>query len=1213
MSTFVKNNFIFFDAFKKGALVILFALALTGCSLGSSGALGILPQPNSKSLSICQKDDSVTLIAVQIVDRDIHFTSTALGILSDPAVQVDSVVLTAVVKGEHRHGQRYYTVAINGRQTVNQDGKPYTNEEKDHDDIWNLVAYLQNLSLNGSTPLTLFLSEIYASRGQIILSLAPGELVRVHDGHDSRDRDNDRHESFSIVSATLQINAHKSVACTSPSPTPVPTPVPTPMPTPTPVPSATPLSTPVPTPVPTPLPTPVPTPVPTPAPVAPQTKIIGAVPSDSITSSASISLSFSADQSVVNFVCTLDQSTPAPCSSPQVYSGLGNGLHHFTVSATNSAGLSDTNPPSYSWTIDTTPPSVTIAAQANLSASTSVSISFTTSKSGTTYCSLDAVSAVACTSPWSLNGLSEGSHTVGIIETDLAGVQSQPALFSWTIDLTPPQTAILSMTPAQPSTNSTTESVAFGASESSTFQCSVDNGSYQSCTSPMTIANLAEGSHFFQVQATDLAGNVGNIASSSWIVDLTPPILTLGNIQPAQNQPTNATSVSVEFFSNEAASFSCQFDTLPAVPCVSPFSNSISSDGTHQFQVTATDAAGNQSQPLTVSWTMDYTIPALSFGLISPSAASAVNSPNMSFNVNSSEITNLSATLSGSSVSVASGSSTIQLTGLAEGNYTLSVTGIDPAGNQSASITHQFTVDLTPPNLTLNGMSSNVVTNSTTNQLTFSADENASFVCQLDGAGFSSCLSPTNLSGLAEGAHEFDAQAIDLAGNVSAVSSIQWTIDLTAPATTVMSQQTAANAEQLTFTSSESQSTFVCALDGAQPSACTSPLNLAGLAVGSHSFNVKATDVAGNTDPVGATTSFTIRPPASTSIISASPSFAIFNQTTVTFSFISNQSDATFVCTLDGSAAAKCISPNILTNVGNGNHVFKVQAVDIFGNIDSTGASYSFTVDTIAPNVSLTPSSTQSPTDQTTESFGFSANENASFSCQLDSSGFSPCISGINYSNLQQGSHSFQVKATDTAGNVSVPQSFTWIIDLTPPITTSITSASPNTTTITQNSISLAFSANQFGAQFLCSMDGSAASTCTSPMTYASLSNGQHNFKVQAVDSRGNIDPVGASYGFTVNFCPYSAPVISNLAVNSVTQTSAIITWQTDVPSSTQVSNTNSGTGAQSQTTLDTTLALSHSATLSGLIHGTLYSATATSIACGNPTTSGAILFRSAR
>src|SRR5207302_8738410 len=101
--------------------------------------------------------------------------------------------------------------------------------------------------------------------------------------------------------------------------------------------------------------------------------------------------------------------------------------------------------------------------------------------------------------------------------TDVAGnTDASPATQTWTVDLTAPNTTI-DASPSSPS-NDTTPTFAFSSSEpGSTFECRVDGGSWATCTSPHTTAALAEGSHPFEVRATDLSGNTdATPASFTW-------------------------------------------------------------------------------------------------------------------------------------------------------------------------------------------------------------------------------------------------------------------------------------------------------------------------------------------------------------------------------------------------------------------------------------------------------------------------------------------------------------------------------------------------------------------------------------------------------------------------------------------------------------------------------------------------------------------------
>jgi len=85
----------------------------------------------------------------------------------------------------------------------------------------------------------------------------------------------------------------------------------------------------------------------------------------------------------------------------------------------------------------------------------------------------------------------------------------------------------------------------------------------------------------------------------------------------------------------------------------------------------------------------------------------------------------------------------------------------------------------------------------------------------------------------------------------------------TAPDTTITAAPPArsnSSSASFSFTASEAGSTFACRLDGSAFAACTSPQSYSGLALGSHSFQVRATDAAGNTDPTPASYTWIVVP-----------------------------------------------------------------------------------------------------------------------------------------------------------------------------------------------------------------------------------------------------------------------------------------------------------------------------------------------------------------
>ena len=107
----------------------------------------------------------------------------------------------------------------------------------------------------------------------------------------------------------------------------------------------------------------------------------------------------------------------------------------------------------------------------------------------------------------------------------------------------------------------------------------------------------------------------------------------------------------------------------------------------------------------------------------------------------------------------------------------------------------------------------------------------------------------------------------DNAGNTSTkqVSVNVVAPDTTAPDTNITagpSGSTTDTSAQFSFTSTENPSTFECKLDAGSYAACTSPKSYTGLAVGSHTFSVRAKDGAGNTDGSPAARAWTITAPA---------------------------------------------------------------------------------------------------------------------------------------------------------------------------------------------------------------------------------------------------------------------------------------------------------------------------------------------------------------
>lgn len=159
-------------------------------------------------------------------------------------------------------------------------------------------------------------------------------------------------------------------------------------------------------------------------------------------------------------------------------------------------------------------------------------------------------------------------------------------------------------------------------------------------------------------------------------------------------------------------------------------------------------------------------------------------------------------------------------------------------------------------------------------------------------------------------------------------------------------------------------------------------------------------------------------------------------------------------------------------------------------------------------NISIKPTN---PTTQTSAQFVFESDPpGAALQCKFDTGPFVTCIHDdtepFEYPGpLADGSHTFQVRATNTKGT-GVSAVYTWLVDTAPP-TVAITGAPANPSPAANASFT--YEASQLGSSYECSLaalgqaDGFVACPATG-MAYPGLSEGAYTFKVKAKDRAGN-------------------------------------------------------------------------------------------------------------
>ncbi len=614
--------------------------------------------------------------------------------------------------------------------------------------------------------------------------------------------------------------------------------------------------------------------------------------------------------------------------------------------------------------VDNKAPETTISSPPADVTGPQTSVGFGSNEGGSSFeCRLDAAAQwTACTSPRTLTGLATGSHTFRVRAQDAAGnVDATPAERTWTVDADPPSTTIDS----GPSGLVASDAAAFtlGTGEAgSTFECQVDGASqWTACTSPRTLTGLAQGAHSFRARARDAVGNVdATPAERTWTVDTHAPETTLES-GPSGTVPS--TSATFSFSSSETGTFECRVDGAGQwTACTSPRSLTGLGQGPHTLAVRAKDSAGNlDATPAERSWAVDTQPPETA---IESGPSGLVAASEATFTLGSSEgDSTFECQVDGATQWTACGSPRT-LADLSQGGHSFRARARDAVGNvDSTPAERTWTVDTTAPDTMIDSGPSGLERSASAHLTLSSTETGSSFECRLDAGDWAPCASPRDLTGLPDGPHVVRARARDAAGNIDPTPAERaWTVDTDVPETAIASGPSGlvnSSTANFTLSSSEGGSTFECRLDDdAGWSPCASPATFTGLGEGPHTIRVRANDAAGNTDASPAERAWTVDTTPPETVIHSGPASG-GRSTRALFAF-SAESGAGFQCRLDDAGWGACASPLELTDLAPGGHVLRVRAADAAGNVDPTGAAWTWTI-TIPPVVVPPPTAPEAP------------------------------------------------------------------------------------------------------------------------------------------------------------------------------------------------------------------------------------------------------------
>ncbi|PYE53370.1 beta strand repeat-containing protein [Deinococcus yavapaiensis] len=396
----------------------------------------------------------------------------------------------------------------------------------------------------------------------------------------------------------------------------------------------------------------------------------------------------------------------------------------------------------------------------------------------------------------------------------------------------------------------------------------------------LDLSSLADGSYKIAFTASDGTSTSAPFTSAAFTLDKTGPTftpsatspvgtssttVTLNGLQDALSSVNSTVSYTVNGGSAQAATLSSNAFTVTNLQ-----------EGANSVAITVSDSLGNTSTQ-TIQITSDTQLPNLS---VTPIAA-YVSSPDLNITGTATDsgtgIAFVTATPDGDTTQTitttvdGNGNFTLTLLDLAEGAHSIVVTTTDIFGRTSDPQTITTFVDATPPTLTniASSISSNNVTvTGTASDIAGSGVDHVTYSVTKDGAPFITATNVTvdsagffsiPLTGLANGSYVVTLAAVDLSGNSSTASTVSVNVQTGAPSVLINSIATSAGSGTITGTISDNNSPLTATSyqitdasstvvrSGTLTSTNPFSISYSGLAVGTYTFTVSATNALGTT------------------------------------------------------------------------------------------------------------------------------------------------------------------------------------------------------------------------------------------------------------------------------------------------------------------------------------------------------------------------------
>ena len=650
--------------------------------------------------------------------------------------------------------------------------------------------------------------------------------------------------------------------------------------------------------------------------------------------------------------------------------------------------------------------------------------------------------------------MTEGTNLITVTATDQTGNVSNPASATIVLDTQAPDT-VIQIGPATLTNQNSANFSFISTEESSTFECSLDQGNFAPCGNPIYFTTLAEGVHVFQVRAHDAPGTVDPTpAIYLWTVDTIPPVAV---ITKTPTSPTRNTDAVLGLAGDDVIAYKYRLDngiSSAEILVATPITLVGLTDGAHLLFALGKDLAGNwqkEEHATIITWTVDTQAPVLTLSTLPDGALTN----NATLNIAGTATDNIGlqgVMISNTTVTVNADGTFSQALKLVNGSNTITTVATDVAGNTTTDV-RTIILDQSAPVITIIHPPDNSITNEVTTTVTGTVDKMSTVSIKINNTS----LVPVSVTdstfsypvGYDYGQNTIEVTATDFAGNIGTAKrtvtfdNLSPALAITNPAQDITTKQANILLQGTVADLTITEVTITCDGITYTPTVATGLFEqqLTFTEENTYTAIVTATDAAGNTSTVQRNIIYDKTPPILTINPVKTPTNTSQQMVTGTMEL-----NSTVTVTCATSVVGVVSYPTdttwqvVIADMTEGTNLITVTATDQTGNV-SNPVSAAILLDIHAPITTPNPAA---GTYNSALLVTLTANEPVTIYYTTD--GSTPTTDSTVYIGaiVIVSTSTVKLFAIDTAGNREAVKSaaYTIMSDITPP-TTIITTGKP--------------------------------------------------------------------------------------------------------------------------------------------------------------------------